>query len=136
MSTFDINQIIDQFKLDETQVAKELFPTNMYPSVAFKRITSGKAFLDTNQVVKLADILGMHAADLFKRDTWSISIPNKERVITFKRNSFRVEYATDTRVCSLYKGEGLKPIEVIFMAENMRLSNFLETLDKTIANLI
>lgn len=67
---FDINHVIEHYKLNIEDLAKVLFPTVKYPKAAFDRILKGEANLDTKQLEQLANHIGVLVFDLFSVDTW------------------------------------------------------------------
>lgn len=136
MSTFNINHIISRYSIDEKQLAKELFPNNLHPNVAFKRVTSGESFLDTNQVTTLASILGVHVSDLYIDDNWVMDKNVKDNIVVFFKNNYRVELDLETLVSSIYSIDKLIAKETLISEKNIKLSEYLKSLNETIINLI
>lgn len=136
MSTFNINHILTRYNLDCKQLARELFSNNLHPEVAFKRITDGKAFLDTNQINTLASIVGVHVSDLFIDDNWVMDKQVKGNIIVFFKNNFRVELNLETLISQIFYIDKLVVKETLISEKNIKLSEYLKLLDETITNLI
>ena len=138
MSAFNITQLINTYSLNEDDLAKELFPNNKFPKVALARIISGISFLDTNQIEILARIINVQPGDLLKSQHWTstdINIYDTE-TITFKKNNFRVELSLKTLVSNIYSSDKLIASETLISDKNIKLSEYLELVNRTIINLI
>ena len=70
MKTVDLKNLIENYELDQKDIAKNLFPGNKYPTLALNRVLSGEAFLDTNQTSKLALIIGVPIESLYESSKW------------------------------------------------------------------
>lgn len=135
METFNLKKIINANFLDQQILAKELFPENKFPNAALKRILDGKAFLDTNQLQTLAKILRINVQQLFADSDWWHKEMNNEKII-FKKNNFRVELFLNNLTTVIYKNDKIISSEVIIPDNNIKLSEYLNLVDKTILNLI
>jgi hypothetical protein len=138
MSTFNINHIIKQYNLDEDSLSKELFPNNKFPKIALTRITSGVSYLDTSQLDILAKIIDVEPGDLLRSQSWTstdINIFDTE-TITFKKNNFRVELSLNTLITKIYSSDKLIASETLISDKNIKLSEYLELVNRTIINLI
>lgn len=78
MEQLDINKIMEEYKPDRKELASVLFPNNRYPEDAFERILRGVAKLDSEQIARLADYLGVFVHTLYTVDgsDWSGSVDN------------------------------------------------------------
>lgn len=65
MEQLDINRIMEAYKPDRKKLAPVLFPNNRYPDEAFDRIIRGIAKLDSEQIARLADYLGVMVHTLY-----------------------------------------------------------------------
>ncbi len=133
--TFNINHIISKYNLDESKLSEELFPTNKYPKIALARITSGEAHLNTIQLDMLANICGISIQNLFMSENWNMD-KNVSNIITFYKNDHRVELDIDTLISKIYCGDKLIAKETLISDKNIKLSEYLKLVDKTIINLI
>lgn len=134
MSTFNLQNIINKYNLDEDDLAKELFPKNKFSKSALARITSGVSYLDTWQLCKLSEILGLKVSDLFIDDNW-IKLINDNK-IKFFRNNFRVELDLDTHISEIFQSEKLVAVETLITDKNIKLSEYLKLVNQVIINLI
>lgn len=134
MGTFNLIRIIETHKLNREALANELFPNNKFPEVALKRVLNGLSFLDTNQLNILAGILGLQVSDLFLNEMWSTMMHNDK--IIFIRNDYRVELHTETLVTYIYYKNKLVASETIIVEKNIKLSDYLKSVNETIINLI
>ena len=134
MSQFNINALISKYNLDEDSLSKELFPNNKFPKIALARITSGVSYLDTWQLDILAKIIGISVSNLFVNDNWNKVITGN--VIKFNRYNHRVELDLDTLISEIYCADKLIAVETLISDKNIKLSEYLELVNKTIVNLI
>lgn len=134
MSTFNLYNIIKKYNLDEDALSKELFPTNKLPKLALARITSGISYLDTWQLSKLAELLGVSVSDLFNEEIWSKTI--FDNTVKFYRNNYRVELNLDSHISEIFLMDKLIASEVLISDKNIKLSEYLKLVDETIINLI
>ena len=65
MEQFNINNVIEHYKLNTEDLAKVLFPTVKYPKQAFDRVLKGETDLDIKQIEALASHIGVLVTDLF-----------------------------------------------------------------------
>lgn len=133
-STFNINKIIAQFELDEKKLASELFKGNTYPELALKRITSGQAVLDITQIETLASILGVHVSQLFTQTEWCITAMTGENCIVLTKNNYTVKLNTHTYVSAIYKGNALIAKETLFVSGEIKLSEYIKTINNYFTN--
>jgi hypothetical protein len=134
MSTFNLTRIIEANKLDRVALANELFPGNKFPEVALKRVLNGLSFLDTNQLNILASVLGLQVSDLFLNEMWSTRMQNDK--IVFYKNDYRVELNTETLITNIFYKDKLVASETLVMEKNIKLSDYLKSINETIINLI
>lgn len=135
MSAFNINQIVTTYKLDEKTLAKELFPNNLHPHIAYERISSGKAFLNTKQLEMLAKIVGVQMHELFNSENWTIS-NRDDNSISFIKGKHRVELIIDKNITNIYCQDKLIAEQTIILDKNIMLKEYLELINTTIINLI
>lgn len=134
MSTFNIKNIITEYNLDEDALAKVMFPKNKFAKVALARIISGVSYLDTWQLDRLTEMLGIGIADLFVDNTWNKKITNNK--ILFHRNNCRVELDLDTHVSEIFLSDKLVAVETLITDKNIKLSEYLKLVNEVIINLI
>lgn len=134
MNTFNLQNIIDKFNLDEDSLAKQLFPSNKFPKLALSRVLTGKSYLDTSQISRINELLGTTVSDLFNDTAWNKVITGN--VIKFHRNNHRVELNLDTHVSEIFLSDKLIAIETLISDKNIKLSEYLKLVDETIINLI
>lgn len=130
----NLSYIIEKNQLDQEKLALELFPNNKFPKLALKRVLDGKSFLDTNQLTILANIVNVSVYDLFNNDVWSKQIKNNKLIL--RKNTYTVEFDLTTYICNIFAKDKLIASETIIFEKNIKLSDFLESINKTIINLI
>lgn len=99
---FDINKVIEHYKLDVDEVAETLFPNVRYKQSALKRVLIGEATIDTEQIQKLASLAGVFVSDLFTFDEWKGS--SEDGCITFIKGEFKAKLNYNGAYLTLYKG--------------------------------
>ena len=134
MSTFNLQNIIKKYNLDEGFLAEQLFPENKFPKLALTRICMGASHLNTEQVCKLAELLGVVVSELFNECNWNKTISGN--IIKFHRNNHRVELNLDTHVSEIFLSDKFVASEVLISDKNIKLSEYLKLVDETIINLI
>lgn len=134
MSCFNLNFIIKKYDLNVDLLAQQLFPENKFPKSALERILDGKAFLDTNQLVELSKITNTQISELFTSSTWS---PKEvEGKLVFVKGNFKVELHLDTFITNIYRKDKLVVEDAIICKNSIKLSEYLELVNKTIIELI
>ena len=128
MRKIDIEALMELRVLGLDETAKQLFPDNLHPVPALKRVMNGKALLDSDQICMLSAMTGIPINDLFLGG-WSSSI-NKS-IVTFKLANYTAVTNRTTWVTSIYHNDRMFYQEVI-MSGHIPVSQFLNRLDKII----
>ena len=102
---FNINNVIEHYRLDTEEVAKVLFPAIKYPKLAFDRIIKGEAYLDTEQLEKLAEYIGVLVPDLFSAGTWKGS--SEDGCLILLKGNYKVKLNYKAVYLSIYKDNTL-----------------------------
>jgi len=130
MSKIDLNQILEAHpSLGKKEIGLQLFPTNKHPVLALSRILSGAAQLNAEQVSKLALMLGVDIATLYKGGDWHTE--GIEGKIIFKRKTFTAILDTETLETQLYDGASMFH-DIILSPEGVQLSEYLDNLNSII----
>lgn len=129
MKTIDINNIIESKGLDQTDLAKELFPGAKHPKMALQRIIKGEAQLDSEQIVRLSIYTGIPIGELFGQRDWKAK--TKEGVHTFESEDYRAELDTNTWISKVWKKDELIH-EVVIHDQHISLSNYFSILNNVI----
>ena len=74
MRHFDIIAVINKYELDKAKLADALFPSVKYPKKALGRVLKGKSELNSIQLEKLAEFIGISPSTLFETNSWKSSI--------------------------------------------------------------
>lgn len=130
MRTIDVKRAIEKSGLDTKEVAKQLFPGNKYPKLALNRVVSGEALLNSEQISKLALMLGVNIADLYGSQ-WKME--SKKDVITFTSEDYRAELNTKTWVTRLFCSNSLFHESVIHSG-SISISDYLKEISLIINN--
>lgn len=126
---FDINKIIEFYKLNVEEVARVLFPTVKYQKAALDRILKGEASLDTDQVEALADYIGVFSFELFSSDNWKGSSENG--VLTLLKGPYKVRLAYNNVFISIYKDDKLI-YQKLANTPDMTMREFIKYIDNII----
>lgn len=131
MEHFNINNVIEHYKLNTEDLAKALFPTVKYPKQAFDRILKGEANLDIIQIERLADHIGVLVTDLFSIDTWKGF--SEDGYLTLRKGQYKVKLNYNGVYLSIYKDNVLIE-QTIGNVPNMTVQEFINFLDNLIKN--
>lgn len=131
MEHFNINNVIEHYKLNTEDLAKALFPTVKYPKQAFDRILKGEANLDIIQIERLADHIGVLISDLFSIDTWKGF--SEDGYLTLRKGQYKVKLNYNGVYLSIYKDNVLIE-QSISNIPNMTVQEFINFLDNLIKN--
>lgn len=131
MEHFNINNVIEHYKLNTEDLAKALFPTVKYPKQAFDRILKGEANLDIIQIERLADHIGVLVTDLFSIDTWKGF--SEDGYLTLRKGQYKVKLNYNGVYLSIYKDNVLIE-QSISNIPNMTVQEFINFLDNLIKN--
>ncbi len=131
MEQFNINNVIEHYKLNTEDLAKVLFPAVKYPKQALDRILKGEGNLGITQVEKLADYIGVLVTDLFSANTWKSSA--EDGCLTLLKGHYKVKLNYNGVYLSIYKDN--VPIEQkISNIPDMTIQEFINFLDNLIKN--
>lgn len=119
---FNINKIIEHYKLNLDDVAAALFPHVRYKKQALDRVLKGEANIDTDQLQSLAKLAGVFPYDLFAlQEGWKGK--SEDHCLTFVKDEYKVKLNYQNVYLSLYKNNKLVHQEITM--PNMELSQFL-----------
>lgn len=131
MEQFNINNVIEHYKLNTEDLAKVLFPAVKYPKQAFDRILKGEANLDITQVERLANYIGVLVTDLFSANTWKGSA--EDGYFTLQKGQYKAKLNYNGVYLSIYKDNVLIE-QKISNVPNMTVQEFIDFLDNIIKN--
>ena len=129
MEQFNINNVIEHYKLNTEDLAKALFPTVKYPKLALDRILKGEGALDITQVEKLANYIGVLVTDLFSAGTWKSS--SEDGCLTILKGDYKVKLNYKGVFVSIYKNNTLIE-QKISNVPGMTMHEFINYLDNFI----
>lgn len=118
---FNINQVIERYKLDIDDVANALFPHVRYKKQALNRVLKGETNIDTDQLQSLAELAGVFPHDLFAINKWIGK--SEDGCLTFIKNDFKIKLNYNNVYLSLYKNNELVHQEITM--PNVELTEFL-----------
>ena len=130
--SFNINKVIEHYKLDTKEFANTLFPHVRYQKLALDRVLKGEACLNTDQLQALAKLAGVFVHDLFTVDDWKGS--SEDGCLTFIKDDYKVKLNYKGVYLSIYKGPELIHQELAL--NNMTITEFIEHINKIINNQI
>lgn len=131
MKQFNINRVIEYYKLNMEDLAKVLFPTVKYPKQAFDRVLKGETDLDIRQIEALASYAGVLVTDLFSVDTWKGS--SEDGCLTLLKGDYKVRLNYNGVFVSIYKNTELIE-QKISNVPNMTMQEFINYIDNFIKN--
>ena len=129
MEQFNINSVIEHYKLNTEDLAKVLFPTVKYPKQAFDRVLKGETDLDIKQIETLASYIGVLVTDLFSAGTWKGS--SEDGYLTMLKGDYKVKLNYNGVFVSIYKNNNLIE-QKISNVPDMTMSEFINYLDNFI----
>lgn len=128
---FNLNDVIQKYKLDMDDVAEAIFPNIKYKNMALIRVLKGKDFLDTAQMERLADLAGVFVHELYSYDNWKGRTENGLLVLTKGRYTVRIN---DKTLLSVYDGAKLINPEKEIINTHIKLDELLDLIDEIINN--
>lgn len=131
MEQFNINSVIEHYKLNTEDLAKVLFPTVKYPKQAFDRVLKGETDLDIKQIETLASYIGVLVTDLFSAGTWKGS--SEDGCLTMLKGDYKVKLNYKGVFVSIYKNNNLIE-QKISNVPDMTMHEFINFLDNLIKN--
>lgn len=131
MEHFNINNVIEYYKLNTENLAKALFPAAKYPKQALDRILKGEGNLDIVQVEKLASYIGVLVTDLFSVNTWKGF--SEDECLTLSKGDYKAKLNYNGVYLSIYKNNVLI-YQKISNVPNMTIQEFINFLDNLIKN--
>lgn len=129
MEKFDINRIIEYYKLDTEEVSKVLFPNVKYPKQAFDRVLKGEANLDTEQIERLASHMCVLTTELFSADTWKGS--SEDGCLVMLKGEYKVKLNYNGVYVSIYKNNSLI-LQNISNVPSMTVQEFINYINNVI----
>lgn len=131
MEQFNINSVIEHYKLNTEDLAKVLFPAVKYPKQAFDRILKGEGSLDITQVERLANHIGVLVTDLFLANTWKSSA--EDGCLTLLKGNYKAKLNYNGVYLSIYK-DNVLICQKISNVTDMTIKEFVNYLDNLIKN--
>lgn len=131
MRQFDINRVVEYYKLNTEDIAKVLFPAVKYPKQAFDRVLKGETNLDVRQIEILASYIGVLVSDLFSVNNWKGSSENGCLILL--KDDYKVKLNYEGAFISIYKNNELIE-QKIFNAPAMTIQEFTNYIDNFIKN--
>ena len=135
METFNINKIIEAYSPDTEELAKALFPSIAYPRQAFNRILKGESNLDSVQISKLAQFLGVSVSELFTVDDsgWHMSSCTGDSRLIFTKGDYKATlYGNSLTILKCDKC--IAALTFLVNKEAMSLEDFIKLLDEKITD--
>lgn len=129
MEQFNINSVIEHYKLNTEDLAKVLFPNVKYPKQAFDRVLKGETDLDIKQIETLASHIGVLVTDLFSVGTWKGS--SEDGCLTMLKGDYKVKLNYKGVFLSIYKNNNLIE-QKISNVPDMTMHEFINYLDNFI----
>lgn len=129
LEQFSLQKLVTEFNLNPAELAKILFPHVKYPILAFNRVLSGEASLDTDQLQNLASFLGMFVSELFNVEGWkSKSQPGQ---LFFMKDKYNAICHVTTGVISLFCEGDI--VDTYIMSPGLTsVSEFINSINKQI----
>lgn len=129
--TFNINKVIEYYKLDIYEVAEALFPHVRYKILALNRVLKGEAYLDTKQIEKLAELAGVLIQDLFTFGEWKSGY--EDGCITMMRGEYKVKINYNGAFITLIKSSQIIAQEFI-NPKHVSVDDFISHINSLIIN--
>ena len=123
MQTIDLQKIIDAKGILIKDLGRELFPKTKYPYLAIRRIIKGKAFLSSQQVIRLSEFTGIPVNFLFSFGKWELKLSDNKMIAS--AGEITAELNTESWETQLFKN-GAKHLEPFKFAHGVAISTYLE----------
>ena len=131
----DLRKIRDSRpELTNAKLGELLFSDHKHPEMAVARVMSGRTELSTSQIETLAAFLGVRPGDLFtteERKGWLDTSGTGDQIVLTKGDYTAVYNSKQAKSTLFYKG---KPINEAILSGGCLVSEYLDLLDKAIAN--
>jgi hypothetical protein len=128
MQKVDLGRIMETAKLKTSKVGEALFPDNREPSQAVRRVMRGDALLNSEQLAKLAELIGVPVGMLFDTASWKMSVPAGGRnIIQFRSYDYFAELDTKTMTTTV-SFNGLVFFEKITHPHGVGIEQYLSDL--------
>ena len=133
MQTLNLKRIMETANLKAPYVGAHLFPDNKEPRQAVYRVMKGEAFLDSEQIAKLSELLNVPIGLLFDDASWCMSVkPERRNVINFRTYDYFAELNTETMETTLSRNDVLMFEKVITHDRGITLTDYLAQLTNLI----
>lgn len=129
---FNINNVIEYYKLNTEDLAKVLFPNVRYTKLAFGRVLKGEANLNVIQLERLANHIGVLVADLFSANTWKSS--SEDGCLTMLKGEYKVKLNYKGVYLSIYNKNNEPIYQKLSDVPDMTVNEFINYLDNFIKN--
>lgn len=130
MHKVDLAEIIRRYNLDKKEIALELFPGNKYPVLAMNRVLHFEANLDSDQLSKLASLLGLSVSDLYTQQ-FKIGNGNQENTMVIESGEYKALLNTEKWTSRLFYKSSLFH-ETVLHNRSISMSSYLRDLQKII----
>ncbi len=128
MQTLDLKRIIKTSNLKTAQVGAVLFPDNKKPEAAIWRVTKGEAFLNSEQISKLSELLNVPIGLLFDDAAWHMSVEaDRKNIIRFRAYDYYAELNTETMTTRV-SFNGTVYFEEVHHEKGLGLTDYLSLL--------
>ena len=127
----DVEKFMTDHKLDKKKTAEALFPGNEFPRMALKRITDGKALLNSQQVSLLAAMAGIDVGSVYSGGWEKTSGPDN---FTLSQGPFKVVLDWETWVSRIFIDGTLLHKEVL-TKPTVPLSEYIKSVQEHISDL-
>lgn len=116
--------------LKASYIGAHLFPNNKEPRQAVRRVARGEAFLNSEQIAKLSELLNVPIATLFyDTKAWEIeSNTNLKNRINFRTYDYFAELNTETMETTLSRNDVLMFEKIITHDRGIGLTEYLAQL--------
>lgn len=129
MQTLDLKRIMTTANLKASYVGPHLFPDNVDPAHAVRRVMRSEALLNSEQITKLAELLNVPIGLLFDDAAWCMSVKAERRnVINFRTYDYFAELNTETMETTLSRNDVLMLEKVITHDRGITLTDYLAQL--------
>lgn len=123
MNAINLRKIIDAQGIVIIELGRYLYPNNKQPYLAIRRVLTGEAFLNSEQLVILSEYTGIPINFLFNFGEWEYSLKNKKVEAT--SGEIKAVLNTETWETQLFKN-GSSFLDPFKFAPAVELSTYLE----------
>ena len=127
MAKIDLDRIIKDSLLSESELAKILFPSNTHPEKSLQRILKGESELKETQIVALSNRLGEDFNTLFS-NSWTSKNASEHWLFINESLNAQVFFDTANFSYTIFRGNEIV-VNTTMAVKSITLKDFIKTVE-------